>query len=200
MARPAKVTDSVIFEVVFSIILNEGIEKLTFDNVAKQVGLVRTAIANRFKNKHSLLVAADAYYLARSNDLLKQASATAVTPVEAIIEGLCAEMRFATSPKAYSNSLGLLSLGITTPELYVNYRQAYLGQRTTIAALLEQAKKEGALESGVDSKELASHIQIAQQGAAHAWMVLQEEPVDYYIKRSILAVLKPHTTQPQYEV
>ena len=61
MARPVKVTDAIIFEAVFSIILEEGMESLTFDTIAAKVGLVRTAIANRFGNKHSLLVTADAY-------------------------------------------------------------------------------------------------------------------------------------------
>lgn len=192
MARPVRVPDSIIFETVFSIILEEGLENLTFDNVAAKVGLVRTAIANRFKNKHSLLVAADAYYLAQSSNLLEQAAATEPTAVQAIINGLCAEMRFATSPKAYSNSLSLLSLSITTPELYQNYRQAYIAQRASIANLLERAKAEGALRHETPSKEIAQQIQISQQGAAHTWMVLQEGSVDDYIKRAIVATLEPY--------
>lgn len=191
MARPVKAADSVIFEAVFSIILNEGLESLTFDSVARKVGLVRTAVANRFKNKHSLLVAADAYYLTQSSNLLEHAAATASTPIQAIIGGLCAEMRFATSPKTYSNSLGLLSLSIAVPELYANYRQAYLAQRTAIVNLLDLAKKQDLLRPDANSADLAESIQIAQQGAAHAWMVLQDEPIDRYIERSILAVLEP---------
>lgn len=192
MARPVKVTDSDVFEVVFSIILEEGMERLTFDNVATKVGLVRTAIANRFGNKHALLVAADTYYLAQSSNLLEQTTATESTAINAIIDGLCAEMRFATSPKAYSNSLSLLSLSITTPELYQNYRRAYIAQRSSIASLLERAKEEGALQYDIDSKQLAQQLQIAQQGAAHTWMVLQEGSVDDYIKRAILATLEPY--------
>lgn len=200
MARPVKVTDAVIFEAVFSIVLNEGMDHLTFDNIATRVGLVRTAVVNRFKSKHSLLIAADAYYLDQSNALLQQAAATEPTPIQAIIAGLCAEMRFATSPKTYSNSLSLLSLGITTPELHQNYRQAYLAQRTSVAILLDQAKREGTLDSKVDTTELAQQLQITQQGAAHAWMVLQDEPIDRSIKRSILATLKPHIRYTQREI
>ena len=192
MARPVTVGDSIIFEAVFSIILEEGMGNLTFDNVAAKVGLVRTAIANRFKNKHSLLVAADAYYLTQSSSLLEQAAANAPTAVQAIVDGLCAEMRFATSPKAYSNSLSLLSLSITTPELYQNYRQAYSAQQTSIASLLERAKEEGAFRQDMQSHEVAQQIQIAQQGAAHTWMVLQEGSIDGYIKQSILTTLEPY--------
>jgi len=192
MARPIRVSDSVIFDAVFSIVLEGGMENLTFDAVAAKVGLVRTAIANRFKNKHSLLVAADAYYLAQSSNLFTQATATEPTAVQAIINGMCAEMRFATSPKAYSNSLSLLSLSITTPELYQNYRQAYIAQRASIANLLERAKAEGALRHETPSKEIAQQIQISQQGAAHTWMVLQEGSVDDYIKRAIVATLEPY--------
>lgn len=192
MARPVKATDSDIFEAVFSIILEDGMENLTFDSVAAKVGLVRTAIANRFGNKHTLLAAADAYYLAQSSNLLEQAAATEPTAINAIINGLCAEMRFATSPKAYSNSLSLLSLNITTPELYQNYRQAYGVQQASIASLLERAKEEGELRRDIDAHEVAQQIQIAQQGAAHTWMVLQEESMESYIKRSIQAILKPY--------
>ena len=192
MARPVKVADSIIFEAVLSIILDKGMEHLTFDTVAAKVGLVRTAIANRFKNKHTLLVATDAYYLAQSNDLLEQAAATEPTAIQAIISGLCAEMRFATSPRAYSNSLSLLSLGITTPELYQNYRRTYLVQQGTIANLLEQAIEQGELRTPVRPQELARQIQIAQQGAAHTWMVLQEGSIDDYIKRAILITLEPY--------
>ena len=194
MARPVKVTDSIIFESVFSIILNEGIERLTFDNLATKVGLVRTAIANRFKNKHSLLVAADTYYLAQSSSLLEQAAATEPNAIRAIINGLSAEMRFAISPQAYSNSLSLFSLSIVTPELYRNYRQVYLEQQKTITFLLEQAKNEGLLRHDIHPTEIAQQIQVVQQGAAHTWVILQEGTIGSYIERAILATLKPYRT------
>lgn len=195
MARPVRVTDTAIFEATLSIILEEGLEKVTFERIAQKVGLVRTAVANRFKNKHLLLVAADAYYLAQSRDVFEKAAVTEDDPLQAIISGLGQEMRFATSPKAYRNGLALLAYGFGETEILMNYQRAYLAQRALIISLLEQAKQEKMLRPEVAARELAEQLQAAQQGAAHAWMVLQDASIEEHISRHIQAIIKPQLVE-----
>lgn len=192
MARPVQVSDAEIFETVFSIILEEGMDSLTFDRIAQKVGLGRTAIVNRFKNRQTLLLAADAYYLNQSENALEKAAKVTSDPLDAIIAGLSAEMRFATSPQAYSNGLAMLAYGFNTPDLYQNYRQAYIAQRRLIASLLERSKIEGRLRPEVDCQLLAESLQVAQQGAAHAWMVVRDATIEAYLEKYIQAALHPY--------
>lgn len=192
MARPVQVSDAEIFEAVFVIILEEGLDKLTFDRIAKKVGLVRTAIVNRFKNRQALLLAADTYYLEQSESTLEKAALVTTDPIDAIIKGLSAEMRFATSPQAYSNSLAMLAYGFNTPHLYQNYQRAYLTQRRIIASLLERAKADGELQPETNCQQLAQLLQVVQQGAAHTWMMLQDATVETYLERFIQAALRPY--------
>lgn len=192
MARPVQVSDAEIFEAVFVIILEEGLDKLTFDRIAKKVGLVRTAIVNRFKNRQALLLAADTYYLEQSENTLEKAAQVTTDPIDAIITGLSTEMRFATSPQAYSNSLAMLAYGFNTPQLYQNYQRAYLAQRSMIASLLEQAKADGELQPETNCQQLAQLLQVVQQGAAHTWMMLQDATVETYLEKFIQAALRPY--------
>ena len=192
MARPLQVSDAAIFEAVFSIILDEGLDNLTFDRIAQKVGIVRTAIINRFKNRRTLLVAADTYYLEQSESALETAAKVTNDPIRAIINGLCAEMRFATSPQAYSNSLAMLAYGFNSPKMSQNYRRACLAQRKFITALLERAKAEKKLQRETNCKELAQLLQVTQQGAAHTWMMSQDATVEVYIEKFIQMTLRPY--------
>lgn len=192
MTRPKQVSDARIFEIVFSIILKEGLENLTFERIGREAGLVRSAIVNRFRNKHQLLLEADAHYLEQSAATFEEAVQKESSPIEAIYEALCAEMRFATSQETYANGSALLLLAYKTPEMFANYKNAFVKQRNTIAALLRQASDGGLLVRDIDHDQLAREIQVTQQGAAHMWMMLQEMPLDEYITQHIDAALKPH--------
>lgn len=193
MSRPRRITNEAIYEAAHEIIMEHGLDSLTFQALSDAAGLVPAALVRRFKSKQRLLVEVDRYCLETAANVLAEAAGRFESALDAIVYGLSSEMKFAVSAKVYINGLAFLLKSLDSPELYKNYQAAFKRQEDDIRQLLEKAVMQNELAQDVDCAKLAKLLQITQQGACHMWIMLQEEPIERCIERNLRTLLRTYT-------
>jgi len=192
MARPRRVSDQTIIAAAYDLLMEQGPRSLTFESLAKRVGLVPAALVRRFKNKQQLLLQVDRHGLERTNAKVAEAIENKKSPIDAIIAQFTAELAFASSLEQFANGQEFLLMDFRQKELYGNYRVSFEHRHQQIVALVQQAQASGELEEIDDISELARHLEMLLHGAGHVWAMTQEGPIETYIRRHVLFALQPY--------
>ena len=190
MSRPRRITNEAIYEAAHEIIMQYGPERLTFQSLSDSTGLVPAALVRRFKSKEQLFIEVDTYCLETAANTLAETAERFDSPLEAVIDGLSNEMKFAASSRVYINGLAFLLKSLSSAELYKNYQVAFRRQTDDIRRLLEKAVAQKELKHDTDCAELAKLLQVTQQGACHAWIMSQEEPIEKCVERHLRTLLR----------
>jgi len=192
MSRPRLVSDQTIITAAYDLLMEEGPRSLTFESLAKRVGLVPAALVRRFKNKQQLLLQVDRHGLERTNAKVTEAMEDKKSPIDAIIAQFTAELAFASSLERFANGQEFLLMDFREKDLYSNYRVSFEHRHQQIIELLQQSQAAGELEAIDDASELARHLEMLLHGAGHVWAMTQEGPIETYISQHVQLALQPY--------
>lgn len=192
MARPRLISDQTIIAAAYDLLMEQGPSSLTFDSLAKRVGLVPAALVRRFKNKQQLLLLVDRYGLELTNAKVAEAIESKKSPIDAITAQFTAELAFATSLEKFANGQEFLLMDFREKDLYSNYRISFEHRHQQVIELLQQAQAADELDEISNTPELARHLEMLLHGAGHVWAMTQEGPIEDYIKEHVQLALKPY--------
>jgi AcrR family transcriptional regulator len=192
MARPRSITNEAILAAAFEILIEQGPNSVTFEQLSERVGLVPAALVRRFGNKKQLFLEIDKYALRRTNAKVQEAVAQAASSVEAIITQFSTELWFATTVARFANGQEFLLMDLRDKTLYDNYRSSFEHRHQQIIELLEKAQADGELEDIADIHELTRHLEMLIHGAGHVWAMTNETSIDDYISHHVKLALKPY--------
>lgn len=192
MARPRLVSDQTIITAAYDLLMEQGPRSLTFESLAKRVGLVPAALVRRFKNKQQLLLQVDKYGLHHTNTKVAEAIEDKKSPIDTIIAQFTAELAFASTLERFANGQEFLLMDFREKDLYNNYRTSFEHRHQQIIELLQQSQAAGELEEINNVADLARHLEMLLHGAGHVWAMTQEGPVEDYIKHHVLLALQPY--------
>lgn len=192
MARPRLTSDKKIIAEAYELIMERGLDSLTFEKLGKRVGLVPAALVRRFKNKQQLLLHVDRYGLERTDEKMKEAVAASASAVDVIIAQFTAELAFASTIERFANGQGFLLMDFQDKGLYDNYQVSFIRRHEQVVDLLEKAQADGELQGISDSSALARHLEMILHGSGHVWAMTQEGAIDEYIRYHVEFALEPY--------
>jgi len=192
MSRPRLVSDQTIITEAYELLMELGPRALTFESLAKRVGLVPAALVRRFKTKQQLLLQVDRHGLERTNAEVAEAVDHKKSPIEAIIAQFTAELSFASTLERFANGQEFLLMDFREKDLYSNYRVSFEHRHQQIIELLRQSQSAGELGAIEDTPELARHLEMLLHGAGHVWAMTQDGPIESYIRQHVQLALEPY--------
>lgn len=197
MARPQTISDQIIIEKAYDLLMKDGPHGLTFEKLASQVGLVPAALVRRFKNKKELLLQIDRYALKMTNQKVEEAIKNASSPVEAIIAQFVSELAFASSIERFVNGQEYLLMDLGDETLYNNYLLSYEHRHRQIVDLLQRAIANDELIIR-DVSLVARHLEMIAHGSGHVWAMTQQDTIETYIREHILLALEPYRVRKDF--
>ncbi len=195
MPRPRLVSDQTIITAAYELLMEQGPRSLTFESLAKRVGLVPAALVRRFKNKQQLLLQVDRHGLELTNAKVAEAHEDKKSPIAAIIAQFTAELAFASSLERFANGQEFLLMDFRDKDLYKNYRVSFEHRHQQIVELLRESQAAGELGEIDNPSELARHLEMLIHGAGHVWAMTQDGPIETYIGQHVLLALEPYRKQ-----
>jgi AcrR family transcriptional regulator len=192
MARPRLVSDQTIITVAYDLLMSHGLRGLTFETLAAHVGLVPAALVRRFKNKQELILQIDRYALERTNVKVVEAIEKTASPIEAIIMQFTTELAFASTLEQFANGQEFLLMDFRNKKLYDNYQVSFEHRHQQVIDLLRQAQAVGELKKEGDMSDLARHLEMIAHGAGHVWAMVQDAPIEEYIRHHVVLALTSH--------
>ncbi len=192
MSRPRLVSDQTIIAEAYDLLMERGPRNLTFESLAKRVGLVPAALVRRFKNKQQLLLQVDRHGLECTNVQVAEAMENKKSLIDAIIAQFTAELAFASSLERFANGQEFLLMDFREKDLYSNYRVSFEHRHQQIIELLQQAQATGELEEINNTPELARHLEMLLHGSGHVWAMTQGGTIESYIRQHVLLALEPY--------
>jgi AcrR family transcriptional regulator len=167
-----------------------GAANITVEGVARETGLAKATVLQRFGSKRGLMVA-----LARqSTDVLREKFASVVraegSPLLKLVDLLAHRAEPIERPNELANQLSFLPIALHDPEFRrLAVEQATCAQ-TGIRKLLEAAVEEGELAS-IDLAELTKLIYVTYTGSLLTWAVLRHGTVSEWVRSHVHAALRP---------
>jgi AcrR family transcriptional regulator len=168
-----------------------GPARITVEGVAKEAGLAKATVLQRFGSKRGLMIA-----LARQSTLLLQEKFAAAlseqrSPLTVLADLLSSRAGPIEKPEELANQLAFLPIALGDPE----FRQLAVEQarcaRSGIRKLLAAAVQAGEL-TPCDNRMLADVIYVTYTGALLTWAVLREGSVRDWVQRNVAAALQPY--------
>jgi AcrR family transcriptional regulator len=180
MARPLSATDDEILQSAQQVMHRRGFEGFSLSEVAREVGLTRTAIALRFKStdelKRTLIKRSMADFEARLADLeLQQGAASLLAIADRIAE-------MAGSQDKFSGYMLRFSSNIKDPVLLeVEERRGMILRRAITAAMPETA---------IDRQAAADVFMAHLTGSLFNWQTSDEASARHFIRKRVMNWLR----------
>jgi len=192
MARPRTISDQNIITAAYELLMERGLDGLTFETLSERVGIVPAALVRRFERKQKLIAQVDNYALALTNSKVAEALEKTASPVEAIIAQFTTELAFATTLERFANGQEFLLMDLRSEELYNNYQASFEQRHQQVVELLQIAEAAGELTGINDAPRLARHLALIAHGAGHVWAMAQEMSIEEYIRQHVMLALQPY--------
>jgi len=168
-----------------------GPARITVEGVAKEAGLAKATVLQRFGSKRGLMIA----LAKQSTDLLRDRFAAALTnhdsPLSALADLLSSRAGLIEKPEALANQLSFLPIALGDPEFRrLAVEQAQCAQ-AGIRKLLAAAVAAGEL-APCNTTKVASAIHVTYTGALLTWAVLREGTVKDWVRSNLNIALQPY--------
>ncbi len=194
--RPRTRSDAEVFAAVMRAVGRRGPARLTLADVAVEVGLAPSTLAERFGSKRALLLAAVGGSTLGVDAAFERARAAEQDPLSALPAALVALTGPVRTRAALANHLALLQLDLADEE----FRRAaalHAGRmRAQIHALLADAATRGALDRAGDLDALARAVHVSYNGALVTWAVDGDGRLEDSLRSDLEAVIAPWREAP----
>ena len=166
-----------------------GVARLTFADVASEVGLAPSTLAERYGSKRALLLAA----LEPAPDgvaaVFEAARAEHEQPLDALHGALAALSAPVRTREAYANHLGVLALDVGDPDFRRIAERWFARVLEELRALVAEAVARGGLVAGADPARLARAVLVAYNGSLALWAVTGGGALGDVLRGDLEAVL-----------
>ena len=192
MARPRTVEDDEVLAAVAQAVARVGPLRMTLADVADRVGVTPSALVQRFGGKRQLLLAMVDQGLSGVDACFAGARARhPAAPLDALVDALAEGGSFLRTPQEVAASLAFLQLDLTDPEFHARTLAWFARFRAGVRALLDEARREGALRPDADLDALAHALEVAYNGSLLTWAVHRDGSVGDALRRDVGHVLAP---------
>jgi AcrR family transcriptional regulator len=186
MPRPRTIPDEAILDQVLALAHRIGPQRLTFQAVAKEVGLSPAALVQRFGNKHGMLLAADK----RGVDLWVGGLDRAPDgpPLQRLVNGLVAAVDDTMTHAEMANSVAMLQLDLAEPDFHAETLRGARAFRAKIEERLREAQDAGEIDA--DVPQLAKLVETTYHGAMIGWAIHREGSLADWMRDQVELVLR----------
>ena len=189
--RPRETSDEELLAATMRVMTRLGPAQLTLADVAEEAGVVPATLIQRFGTKRGLLLATSRSAPPAVAAQFAAARAKYKSPLKALVELFVECTGFASTPEAMAIGLSYLQNDLTDPD----FRAITLDQFTRIEKethkLLDEAVRAREL-ARCNTAELARLIQTTNGGSMIAWAVYRQGAVADWVRRDLLALLRPY--------
>lgn len=190
MARPRTVSDEEILAATARVVARLGPFQFTLADVAREVGVTASAIAQRFGTKRALLLAVAREGSGTVRDRLTRARRTEKSPTRALLAALTDEGAFRTQEDV-ARGLAFLELDVRDPEFRALAAKYFEALREGIESLLRDAVRAGELRR-CDVPALARAVEVAYNGSVITWAIRGEGTSKAALRGDVARVLAPY--------
>lgn len=183
-------TDEALLEAAARVVARRGPHAFTLADVAREVGVTASAVAQRFGSKRALLLALAARGARDVADAFARAR-KAGAPLDALLDAFGA-LAGTPTPQEAANGLAFLALDVVDAEFRGHARAWFAAAEREAHALLDAAVAARDLRPRTDTAALARAVLAAYNGALVAWALTQEGTAKAGVRDAVLAVVEPH--------
>ncbi|MEU6715692.1 TetR/AcrR family transcriptional regulator [Nonomuraea sp. NPDC046802] len=185
MGRPRTTSDEAILQAAGRAIGRHGPHGLTLAAVAEEAGLSPATLVQRFGSKKGLLTAFADHANQSVRLPFQRARERHDSPLEALHAALADLSSAVATPEELANSIGLLQLDLTDPELRERAAEHARRMHDEIAALLADAVAAGELAGQAQVPRLARAVQIAYNGVLIVWALTGDGPLAAAMREAV---------------
>ncbi|MCW5878415.1 MAG: TetR/AcrR family transcriptional regulator [Anaerolineales bacterium] len=171
--RPQTQTDEAIFISISAVLLKQGYEALTLQNIAQQAQLSPAALSKRFGSKKAMLLAYYDFLIQVTEASFAELSKRPLPLLEAFTDLFTEWNQFIKEPSEYANLLMLYLNFYIDPQLVHKSRQRLRLVDDEVQKMLRAAVQRGELICE-DIPGMSQTLQAAASGAALLWC--KDEP------------------------
>jgi AcrR family transcriptional regulator len=182
--RPRTIDDETVLSVAAALIGRVGPGQVTLQRVAEEVGLSAATLVQRFGSKRELLLA-----VARSGASRSLERAPGDTALEAITNGLTAQVRSIDSPATLANHLAFLQMDLQDPDFHAVALADARVRQAQVKDLLDEAVAGGELKRGTDTEALSLAIVTSFNGSMVTWAIQGEGPLGDFMRAQLNTLL-----------
>jgi AcrR family transcriptional regulator len=189
--RPRTRSDAEVLAAARRVVGERGVARLTLADVAREVGLAPSTLAERYGSKRALLLAA----LEPAPDgvaaVFEAARAAHEAPLDALHGALAALSAPVRTREAYANQLGVLALDVGDPDFRRIAERWFARVLDELRALVTEAVGRGELVAGADPAAIARSVLVAYNGALGLWAVTGGGALGEALRGDVEAVVAP---------
>jgi len=190
--RARKATDPEIYAAVALVTARLGPDRMTLDDVAREVGLTASALVQRFGSKRELMLAAVREWNEHGEDPIAGLRSGAGSALEALYAYAECVAGSVSDPATIANQLAMLQLDVADPDFRAEAARFFRGERETLRTWLREAIRDGDVVASADPDRLASAIQTALSGWRILWAILREGAPGESAAATLEAILGPY--------
>jgi AcrR family transcriptional regulator len=192
--RPRTRSDAEVLAAARRVVGERGVARLTFADVAREVGLAPSTLAERYGSKRALLLAALEPAPDAVAAVFEAARAEHERPLDALHGALAALSAPVRTREAYANHLGVLALDVGDPDFRRIAERWFAGTLEELRSLVAEAVGRGELAGGADPAAVARAVLVAYNGSLALWAVAGGGALGDVLRRDLEAVLSPWRT------
>lgn len=184
------IDDAEVLEKALLVISEMGPDNFTLQDVGNAVNLAPATLMQRFGSKQALLIQAAKHAPAKMKQDLEILKEKGLPWEEELMELLAGIPEGFGTRQEIANSLGLLKLDMTHPELHPIARELFLLIRQRLQEILEKGKRMGELPIGLVSEELAWELDALKHGLIIQWTLSGEGSLRDWLQRGFRKYLQ----------
>lgn len=195
MARSKKISDRDILSKAAAVILTEGFESFTFQQVGKAVGLSPAALVKRFKSKKRLATLARNQ---RWDENLSRMSDEAIHSLSGL-DGIFDFLRLialSVNSKRLGEHARWLGTEACEPQSKRKVAAYFQTTRSIFSRLLSEAIEMKQLSDQIDPIKFAKTMEALVQGAIFQFAFLEDRNIEAHLKNHIELILEAFVLPP----
>jgi AcrR family transcriptional regulator len=191
MPRKRKIEDADLLAAARRELGRVGPARITVDGVAREAGLAKATVLQRFGSKRGLMMALARQGTRQLKERFAAATRTAGPAISRLIDLLVTRAGPIEDPTHLAHQLAFLPIALGDAGFRKLAEEQARCARKGIRELLASAVDGGELMPG-DIDELTTLIYVTYTGSLFTWAVLREGAVGDWLRSNVVAVLRPH--------
>lgn len=141
-----------------ALIAREGYKNLTIKKLASELNLSEAALYRHFVNKEDLLLSIMHYFEDISRNVLQELQKTKLNPLEKVHFFIMNRYELFTSNPDLAQVMFSDELFYYDPVFFKQFQKISMNHREVLLNFIEEAQKEGFIQSGINSTQLFTII------------------------------------------
>jgi AcrR family transcriptional regulator len=195
--RPRTRSDAEVLAAARRVVGERGLARLTIADVAREVGLAPSTLAQRYGSKRALLLAALEPVPDGVAAVFEAAREAHEAPLDALHGALAALSAPVRTHEAYANHLGVLALDVGDPDFRRIAERWFARVLDELRALVVEAVRRNELVAYADPAAVARAVLVAYNGALALWAVTGGGALGDALRGDVEAVLAPWRRRPR---